>query len=149
MNDMFLISKMQESDIDELVKIDKICFSSPWSYNSFKAELENKNSYFIVCKYNNKAIGYAGLYKILDETYISNIALLPDYRKKGIGRKLLVSLINYAQNNRASFISLEVRKSNYIAINLYKSEGFVLSGLRKNFYSSPKEDGLIMTKYFI
>lgn len=149
MNDTLLISKMQESDINELVKIDKICFSSPWSYNSFKAELENKNSYFIVCKYNNNAIGYAGLYKILDETYISNIALLPDYRKKGIGRKLLVSLINYAQNNRASFISLEVRKSNYIAINLYKSEGFVLSGLRKNFYSSPKEDGLIMTKYFI
>ena len=88
------------------------------------------------------------MYTVLDEGYVTNIGVLPDHRKKGIGKALTNQLIDYSVSQKLAFLSLEVRVSNTPAINLYTSLGFKEVGKRKNFYSNPKEDALIMTRYF-
>ena len=101
-----------------------------------------------MAKADGKTVGYGGMYTVLDEGYITNIGVMPDYRRRGIGAKLVSKLIDYSVRNSLSFLSLEVRVSNIAAIKLYDSFGFKEVGKRKNFYSNPKEDALIMTRYF-
>lgn len=125
----------------ELANIEKECFSTPWSEGAFKtAENTNFYVYFV----DNAAVGYVGIYTVLDEGYITNIAVKKDYRKNGIATKLLEELIN--TQKKLSFITLEVRKGNTAAINLYNKFNFKLEGERKSFYSNPREDGLILTR---
>ena len=102
---------------------------------------------FYVACLNNKIVGYMGLSKIVGEGYVTNIAVLPEYRRLGIGEKILGYVID---NTKAEleFISLEVRVSNIAAISLYEKFGFERTGLRKRFYTNPQEDAIIMTKYF-
>ena len=92
-------------------------------------------------------MGYGGMYTVLDEGYVTNIGVLPEYRKNGIGTKIVNKLIDFSIVKQLSFISLEVRVSNVVAINLYKKLGFEEQGKRKNFYSNPVEDALIMTRF--
>ena len=88
------------------------------------------------------------MYTVLDEGYVTNIGVLPEFRRRGIGAKIVNQLINFSKEKTLSFLSLEVRVSNMAAINLYKSLGFEEVGKRKNFYRLPNEDALIMTRYF-
>lgn len=125
----------------ELNEIEKECFSAPWSEESFK---NAENTRFYLYFEDQKVVGYVGIYSVLDEGYITNIAVLKDYRKKGIATKLLKELTE--QENNLSFISLEVRASNIAAISLYEKFEFKQEGIRKAFYSNPKEDGLILTR---
>ena len=103
---------------------------------------------FYVARIDNKTAGYMGLSKIVGEGYVTNIAVLPEYRRKGVGKALLQHVINDCET-RLEFISLEVRVSNDSAISLYNKFGFVEVGRRKRFYTNPDEDALIMTKTFI
>lgn len=142
------IERMTDKHINELVEIEKSSFSRPWTYAGFESELDNDTAVFFVAVYNEKTVGYIGFHTVLDEGYISNIAVLPLYRRKGIGALLLNTAVEYCKENDISFLSLEVRKSNNSAISLYRKFGFENVGERKRFYSEPVEDAYIMTLYF-
>ena len=142
------IVKMNESHIKALADIEKECFSSPWSIDALKEELHNPGAIFLVAVIGSIVIGYVGMQYVLDEGYITNIAITREYRKNGAAKTLLKELFLECEKLRLSFLSLEVRVSNYIAINLYDKLGFENVGLRKKFYKNPNEDAFIMTKYF-
>lgn len=143
----FEIINMASEHIPQIALLEKECFSSPWSENAFSEELTNENSHFLVA-YSDKVLGYIGVQEICGEAYITNVAVFNEYRKFGIGRKLLNTAIENAESRNCIFITLEVRESNKSAISLYESEGFEIAGVRKNFYTNPTENGIIYTKYF-
>ena len=138
---------MDSTHIGEVVEIEKTCFTSPWTYEGIKEGLNNPNSYYIVYICENRVVGYAGMYSVCSEGYINNIAVLPEFRGRGIAKELLDNIIRYSVLSKLEFLSLEVRISNKVAINLYHSAGFDDVGCRRSFYSKPKEDALIMTKF--
>ena len=135
-------------DIPELLKIENMCFSDPWSKDTFKSSIENENSYFICEKYEDKIVGYVGMYWVLDEGYVYNLAVDENFRGLKIATNLMNELFRYSQSIGLKFLSLEVRESNEIAKCLYRKLGFEQLGIRKNFYTSPTEDAIIMTYYF-
>lgn len=141
------VKKLEFNDIENIKQIENQCFSNPWSQTSIKQSMESGNKFFGV--FNNDTLcGYGSINIILDEGYINNIAVLPKYRKQGLGKLILSEIINYSKEKKLSFLSLEVRPSNTIAIRLYKSAGFINAGVRKNYYTCPVENALILTKYF-
>jgi ribosomal-protein-alanine N-acetyltransferase len=112
-------------------------------------ELDNLLSAFLVALDDrDRVVGYAGVQVILDEGYITNIAVRPECRQQGIAGKLLQVFLDFAQANKLAFLTLEVRASNHTAIMLYGSRGFRSVGRRKNYYEHPKEDAIIMTREF-
>ncbi len=142
------IVTMDNSCVDGIYKIENECFSAPWSIDSIKEELINENAHFLAAKSRNNTIGYIGVHEIVGEAYIANVAVLPAYRGYGVASRLMDAAENGAKERGCEFISLEVRKSNEVAIALYKKRGYETFGERKNFYTNPAEDGLIMTKNF-
>lgn len=145
----FTISEMKTEHLNELVELEKICFSQPWSYKSLEEELTNDTAYFYVAvSDDNKVLGYIGLYIVLESCFMTNVAVFPKYRKQGIATALIRRAFLTATSHDTDFISLEVRKSNEGAISLYKSLHFEEMGLRKNYYRNPQEDALIMTRLF-
>lgn len=145
MNSNFILERMTRKHINDLVEIEKLSFSKPWSYSAFESELTNDTAVFIAAVKDGKAVGYIGFHTVIDEAYIANIAVLPDFRRKGTASALLERAIDYCRKNKMSFITLEVRKSNFSAVSLYRKFGFETAGERKNFYSLPTEDAYIMT----
>lgn len=143
----FTLRKMNEEHIEKIALLEKECFSEPWSENALSEELTNENSHFLVAV-SDEMMGYIGVQEICGEAYITNVAVFKKYRKLGIGRALLNAACDGAKGRGCEFITLEVRESNLPAINLYESEDFEKAGIRKNFYSSPTENGVIYTKYF-
>ncbi len=143
----FSIVPIEYRHISDISKLEKICFSTPWSEETLKSAYETGTRFF-VCESEGKVLGYVGLSAILDEGYITNVAVFPEYRKNGVGSALLRYLFDFARQNALSFISLEVRESNFDAISLYEKFDFSIEGKRKNFYTAPQEDALIMTKRF-
>ena len=142
------IVPMSEEDIADIARIEKECFSSPWSEEGLRSELTNDGAHFFTARRNGKVAGYMGMHIVLDECYIANVAVSPDFRRQGIADLLLDSAEKTAREKNCSFISLEVRVSNTPAINLYEKHGYISMGERKNFYSDPTENALIMTKTF-
>ena len=143
------IVPMNADHLDEVAELERICFSVPWSRNMLAEELDNALSAFLVALDDaDRVVGYAGLQVVLDEGYITNVAVRPEYRRQGVAGKLLQVFLNFAQANQLAFLTLEVRASNYGAIALYGSRGFRSAGRRKNYYEHPKEDAIIMTKEF-
>lgn len=143
----FTLVKMSAEHIPQIANLEKECFSEPWSENALSEELENENSHFFVAV-SDAVMGYIGVQEICGEAYITNVAVFGEYRKLGIGRALIRAACDGARSRGCEFITLEVRESNIPAIKLYESEGFEKAGTRKNFYSSPTENGIIYTKYF-
>lgn len=143
----FEIVKMSAEHIPEIARLETECFSQPWSENALSEELKNENSHFLAAV-SDKVLGYIGVQEICGEAYITNIAVFGEYRKEGIGRTLLKAACDGAKLRGCEFITLEVRESNSAAIALYETEGFEKAGVRKNFYSSPTENGFIYTKNF-
>lgn len=142
------ILKMTKDDVHAVALLEKECFSSPWSETSLLESLENEASVFLCAKTDGKIVGYIGTSVVLDEAYVSDIAVAKNERRKGIGEKLLEECEKICREKGCSFLSLEVRKSNEAAKALYEKRGFCVLGERKNFYSDPRENALIMTKYF-
>ena len=143
------IVPMSGEHLDEIAALEKVCFSAPWSRNMLAEELDNDCSAFLAAlDENGRVAGYAGLQVILDEGYITNVAVRPEDRQKGVASQLLQVFINFAKGNRLSFLTLEVRPSNAAAIVLYGRHGFRTVGRRKNYYELPKEDALIMKLEF-
>ena len=147
-NNEIIIKPMDVSCIPELVGIEKACFSKPWTYDGFLAELKNDTAKFYTAVCEDKTVGYMGIYIVCGEGYVANVAVLPEYRRRGIAGGLIRNAINICKENNADFLSLEVRVSNNAAIALYEKYGFKKAGERKNFYSSPTENAYIMTLDF-
>lgn len=142
----FQIEKMQKTHIDDVLDICAHSFATPWSRTSFLNELNNVFANYLVAIHNNKVIGFAGTWIILDESHITNIAVSPNFRKMGVGKKLLEALVNQGISKGVVAFTLEVRESNIAAQNLYSSHGFITEGIRKNYYEDNKENALIMWK---
>lgn len=140
---------MTADHLDEAAALERVCFSDPWSRNMLAEELDNALAAFLAALDGTGAVvGYAGLQVVLDEGYILNIAVRPDCRRQQIASQLLEVFINFAQGNRLSFLTLEVRASNAPAIALYERWGFAEAGRRRNYYEHPREDAVIMTREF-
>lgn len=136
------IEKLSQKHLDDVYEIEKICFSSPWSREDLEKQIDIDTSYFLVAEVDGKAVGYMGLQIFSGEGYVTNVAVLPEYRHQGIA----AALIERQLENPMDFITLEVRQSNTPAINLYAKMGFESVGIRPNFYSNPTENAIIMTR---
>jgi len=138
---------MRLSDIDEVLEIEKLCFPTPWTRRAFVSELnENVYAHYIVARSNGRLAGYAGMWVILEEAHITNIAVHPAYRRQGLGRLLLHELMERARVRHATAMTLEVRTSNLVAQTMYTRAGFQVRGLRKGYYTDTKEDAIVMWK---
>ena len=136
---------MTVDDIDNVVEVENNCFSIPWSKASFLREIENNEvALYLVAKIENKAVGYIGVWRIIDEGHITNVAVHSDYRGLGIGSMLVSELLSLCKKDGINSFTLEVRKSNEIAQKLYRKYGFEERGVRKNYYEDNKEDAVIM-----
>ena len=144
------IVPMNADHLDALAKLERTCFSRPWSRKMLAEELENQCAAFLVAEDadSGEVVGYAGLLVMADEGYITNVAVFPQFRRQGIAGQLVQVFLQFAQANQLAFLTLEVRPSNEAAIALYQSFGFEEVGRRKNYYDLPKEDALILTRYF-
>jgi ribosomal-protein-alanine N-acetyltransferase len=146
-NNDIIIRKMTEYDIDQVLQIERKSFATPWSRDSFIMEVNKNNfAYYIVAEKEDKIVGYGGMWLIIDEGHITNIAVHPDYRGLGIGNILVEELIAVCKEKGFMRMTLEVRKSNKVAQSLYIKYGFEACGIRPGYYSDTKEDAVIMWK---
>lgn len=136
---------MAERHLAALAEIEKACFHAPWSESMLREELGK--GLFLVAERDGQAVGYVGCQTVLDEGYITNVAVSPDCRRQGIGRALIAELVSRARAQDLAFVTLEARASNAPAFALYKGAGFGRVGVRKNFYTAPTEDAVLMTLF--
>lgn len=139
---------MEKEHIETLVALEQLCFSAPWSADALAGELQNPLAVFRVAFIEGKVAGYVGMQHVLDEGFVCNIAVFPQFRRQGVATALLQTLDRYAQEHGMATISLEVRQANTAAQQLYEKMGYELVGRRRRFYQNPVEDALIMTKTY-
>lgn len=138
------ISCMTLSDLDLIKDILLTDFDNFWNYNIFRDELKNENSKYIMAKFDNEIVGFAGIWKVQDEAHITNIVTKKSFRNKGIATLLLKSLIDICKKqNNINSLTLEVNENNIIAQNLYKNQNFNIIGKRKKYYKD--NSAIIMT----
>ena len=136
--------------IPQIAELERQCFSKPWNEQMLAEELDNQCAAFLVAvePETEQPVGYAGLLVVADEGYITNVAVDPSCRRQGVAGQLLQVFDSFARGNHLAFLTLEVRPSNAAAIALYEGFGFAEAGRRRNYYDLPKEDALILTKYY-
>ncbi|HEY3298204.1 MAG TPA: ribosomal protein S18-alanine N-acetyltransferase [Armatimonadota bacterium] len=135
---------MQLEDVEAVAQLDKLCFATPWSVSAYITEVHNHSGYYIVAKTDGKIIGFAGEWLIMDEAHITTIGVDPEFRGKRIGERLLVSLLSEAMSRGARRATLEVRRSNQVAQNLYNKYGFHTVSIRRGYYTDNSEDAMVM-----
>ena len=132
---------LQERHLDEAARLETLCFSRPWSRQALAEELENPTAFFLAAEDDTgELLGYAGMHVVCGEGYIDNVAVFPQARRRGVGRLLVQSLVQWLREHEGVFLTLEVRPSNEPAISLYGSLGFEEVGRRPRFYECPTED---------
>ncbi len=144
---MIYIREMTIEDLNEVIEIENKTFSHPWTIKDFTDSINNKNHIYLVAIEGVELMGYCGLWQVLDEGQINNVAVKKEARNKGIGALMLRELIERAKKSETKAFTLEVRVSNQSAIKLYTNQGFKSVGVRKDFYDTPKEDAMIMWLY--
>jgi ribosomal-protein-alanine N-acetyltransferase len=142
----FDIREAVRADAAALAEIEKLCFTPPWSSEEILREIEeNELAYYIVCADGRRVISYAGLWTVLNEGHITNVAVHPDFRGRGIGSTVLEALIGRTRRRAGlTDFTLEVRASNTAALRLYEKAGFREEGRRRGYYAEPPEDAIIM-----
>ena len=141
--------RMEEEDLRSVCAIEKLSFPSPWQETIFLGEIHNipiSYPYVMVHKNDQSVIGYVIYWKIREEVHINNIAVHPDFRRKGIARYVLREILDKVKKEGVRFVTLEVRPSNKAALSLYRKLGFQAFGVRENYYLKPREDALILGK---
>jgi ribosomal-protein-alanine N-acetyltransferase len=138
---------LDASHIPAILEIEGKSNSAPWSERSFRGELDNPQSIFLVALADNKVVGYAGLWIVVDEGHITTVAVSPEHRRNGIGRKLTEEVLSRGIEQGIVCATLEVRASNEAAIKLYEELGFIQAARRKGYYPDNKEDAIVMWKY--
>lgn len=142
------IIPMTMDHLSGVMDVEKQSFSYPWARDAFVFELlHNKVAYYLVAMVGHTVVGYGGMWVLLDEAHVTNIAVLPNWRRQGIAEQLLKDLMAIAQAQGADKMTLEVRKSNWGARKLYEKLGFVALGCRRNYYAETHEDAIIMWKF--
>lgn len=140
-----VIRQADEQDVDAIAGLEEICFTTPWSRNSIHQELtENKLAFYTIAELNGQVVGYAGMWFIIDEGHITNVAVLPEHRQKHIGSAMIAVMIHFAEERGIKRFTLEVRSSNEAAKALYRKFDFKEEGLRKGYYQDNGEDAVIM-----
>lgn len=139
---------MEKSDLRDVARLEQECFSQPWSESGIGRALDDGRFVFVVAKRGGELAGYAGMQYILDEGYVENIAVFESARREGVGRALLEALTAAAREKGLRFLTLEARESNGAAIALYAEGGFERVGVRRGFYDNPREDAVLMTRFF-
>jgi len=137
---------MKASHVAQIAQLETICFSDPWSEKSIASELDNKLSFWLTAMDGDRLAGYIGSQTVMDETDMMNVAVHPDFRRKGIAEALVNTLVEELKKKGSHCLTLEVRASNSPAISLYEKLGFSEIGRRKNYYRNPREDALILRK---
>ena len=137
---------MRRCHVPQVAALEKVCFSDPWSEQSVAGELSNPLSVWLVCVEKDRVLGYVGSQTVLGETDMMNVAVSPDARRRGIGEKLILELVERLKERDSHCLTLEVRATNAPAIALYEKLGFTQVGRRPNYYRNPKEDALILRK---
>ncbi|MDD6037228.1 MAG: ribosomal protein S18-alanine N-acetyltransferase [bacterium] len=140
-----IVRKMTTEDLDEVVALEAAVFSMPWSHDGFLTALERDDALFVVA-YDDGVLGYCGAYLTQDEAEITNVAVSPGVRRRGIGAALLDALTEELEQKGIFRIVLEVRESNDAARLLYEKKGFDIVGTRKNFYERPRENAYVMVR---
>ena len=130
--------------IDEILVIESSTHSAPWSRKSFENELEHKYGVFLIALIEGKVIGYGGTWVLVDEAHVTNVVVAPEFRGQGIGRKLMNEMLVKAREKGAVCATLELRKSNEVALKLYESMGFIQATVRKAYYPDNQEDAIVM-----
>lgn len=138
--------QMEAHHVQHVAKLEKKCFSDPWSENSIRSELSNPLSLWIVAVDDGDVVGYVGSQSVLGESDMMNLAVCEDYRRMGVGCSLVEELVKALSRAGNYQLTLEVRSSNTAAIGLYEKMGFCQVGRRPNYYHNPKEDALILRK---
>ena len=145
--DEIIITTMTSIDIPEVFDIEKLSFSTPWSRETLTYEVEkNLFAKYVVAKIDDIVVGYGGMWMIIDEAHITNIAVHPEYRGIHVGDEILKALIDKSQDIGVYAMTLEVRKTNIVAQNLYRKYGFEFAGVRSKYYADNNEDAIIMWK---
>ena len=141
----FTVADARETCLPEIEEIEALCFSLPWTQDMLRSQLDPEGHVFLTAEAEGRVIGYVGLMYVLDEGYISNVAVHPSHRRQGVADALLTELERRAAALALSFLTLEVRENNAPAIALYEKHGFRSVGKRKNYYEKPTEDAILMT----
>ena len=146
---MIQIVPMTEEHLDDVVVLEEATFSIPWPRSEFEREVkENKMAIYYVAVEDGRVIGYAGMWHVVMEGHITNVGVLQEARRKGVGSMLMEKILEVAVEKKMEGITLEVRMGNSPAQALYHKFGFKAEGIRKNYYADTKEDAIIMWKYF-
>ena len=144
-----MLRPMTMADLDDVCVIEEQCFSVPWSRESMEKELEgNDQAHYLVVEIDEKVVGYAGFWQVLDEGHIMNIAVAPEMRGQGLGEELMRAMLQQGTQLGIIYWTLEVRVSNVAAIKLYEKVGFTSAGIRPGYYEKPREDANIMWYQF-
>jgi ribosomal-protein-alanine N-acetyltransferase len=142
----FDIREATRADAADVAEIEKLCFTPPWSLREILREIEeNESARYVVCADERRVISYAGLWAVLNEGHITNVAVHPDFRGRGFGSAVLEALMERTRRGEGlTDFTLEVRASNAAALRLYEKAGFREEGRRRGYYAEPSEDAIIM-----
>ena len=140
------ITRLNDNHVEAIARLEKMCFSDPWSVNSITSEVHNPLSLWLVALEDGHLIGYVGSQSVLGWADMMNLAVDPDHRRKGVAEQLVLELIRQLKENQVTCLTLEVRLSNASAISLYTKLGFCEVGRRPGYYHNPREDALILRK---
>lgn len=144
----FSISGLRPEDIPQIHAIEELSFTDPWSLRSLQEELINPFAVYFVCRQGSRVLGYIGTRVLVGECHVANVAVHPHWRRRGVASCMMEALVEYAKAEALAFITLEVRASNGEAIALYQKFGFAQQGVRPGYYENPREDALLLTRYF-
>ena len=143
-----IIRNAEEKDLEQIEALEQACFSRPWPIDMLRRQLPSDRHEFLVAVRGEEVLGYIGMLHVMDEGYISNVAVKEPARRNGVGSKLVEAMMRRCEALSLLFVTLEVRASNEPAIRLYDSFSFVPVGRRKGYYDAPKEDAVLMTRYW-
>ena len=146
-----IITKMSFEDLDGVLEVEKTAFPIPWPKKSFEEELKNILASYFIAKIQNRVVAYIGMWFVMDECHITNIAVHSDFRRKQIASNLINKMFEECKSHGTSYIELEVRASNIPAQKLYEKFGFKEECIRKDYYKNPdntRETAIIMTRDF-
>ena len=138
-----------QTQLEQIEKIEQQCFSCPWTLDQLRSQLSDDRHVFLAAvDAGGTVLGYVGMMFVLDEGYISNVSVAPDFRRQGVADALISALMTRAEELNLAFVTMEVRAGNEPAKSLYAKHGFVPVGRRKNYYDLPKEDAILMTRFW-
>lgn len=145
MSESVKFRKMTIHDVTEVYEIEKQSFTLAWTKEAFEQEmLKNEFAYYVLAETQEGVVGYCGMWLVMDEAHITNIAISPKERGKKFGEALMKEAIETAKAQGAKLMTLEARVSNIAALNLYKKLGFKNGGIRKGYYTDNQEDAIVM-----